>query len=132
MVYRQMMGNASTALFLMLPVMAGFMRLIYPLAGRPVVAHLLFLTHFQAFAFLLLILASLAAMGLDHWVGSGQAWLWSAVVMFMLAWQAIGLYRVFGQGVLLTTLKFLLLALAYLIGLSTFFLILVLYTVIGF
>lgn len=132
MVYRQMMGNASTALFLMLPVMAVFMRLIYPLARRPVVAHLLFLTHFQAFAFLLLILAGLAAMVLDRWMGSGQAWLWSAVVMCLLGWQAIGLYRVFGQGILLTTLKFLLLAVAYLVGLSAFFLILLLYTVIGF
>lgn len=131
--YRQLVGNASTALFLMLPLMALFMRAIYPLARHSVVAHLLFLTHFQAFAFLLLFLLGLAGLVLE-WLGHGVGalvWLWLAGLTGMLIWFARALRRVYDQGLLLTAWKFLLLMNAYLVGLVILLPALLIWTVVG-
>lgn len=130
--HRQMVSNTSTAMFLLLPLMAVFMRLLYPFSGRPVVAHLLFLTHFHAFAFVLLLMAGGAGLALGKWTDGGQGWLWAGVGVSVLVWLSTALYRVFGQGVLLTALKFLVLAVTYLVSLSVFLLVLLLYTFVGY
>lgn len=133
-VYRQVLGNGSTALFLLLPLMAGFMRVIYPLSRRHFVSHLLFLTHFQAFFFLLLIVlggASLLASRLDMqgpWLGLP----WLAGMLWLFIWLAMGLRRVYGQGYLLSSLKFILLSLAYLLALPLLVTALLIWTLAGF
>ena len=133
-VYRQILGNGSTALFLLLPLMAGFMRVIYPLSRRRFVSHLLFLTHFQAFFFLLLIVlggSSLLVSRLDMqgpWLGLA----WLVGMLWLFIWLAMGLRRVYGQGYLLSGLKFILLSLAYLLALPLLVAALLIWTLAGF
>ncbi|MDQ2070849.1 DUF4286 family protein [Natronospira bacteriovora] len=133
-VYRQVLGNASTALFLMLPLMAGFMRVIYPLSRRYFVNHLLFLTHFHAFLFLLLIVLggnSLLATRLDiggAWLG----WTWAIGVVWIFIWLGMALRRVYAQGYFLTAVKYLLLAGAYLFALPLLIVALLIWTLAGF
>ena len=133
-VYRQVLGNGSTALFLLLPLMAGFMRVIYPLSRRHFVSHLLFLTHFQAFFFLLLIVlggTSLLVSRLDiqgPWLGFA----WLGGMLWLFIWLAMSLRRVYGQGYLLSSLKFIFLSLAYLLALPLLVAALLIWTLAGF
>ena len=52
----KLLDNVPVALFVLLPLMAFVLKLLYPLSRRYYVEHLLFVLHFHAFFFLVLIL----------------------------------------------------------------------------
>ena len=115
-----LLDRIPAGLILLLPMMALVLQVLYPLSRRYYVEHLLFFVHFHSFLFLLLSLQIL----------------WARVVGSLGLWQAVGvlpivassfyapvyLYksmrRVYGQGGLVTFLKFCVLAIAYLAGFS--------------
>lgn len=113
-----MLDKVPAALLLLLPFMALVMKLLYPLSRRYYVEHLLFFVHFHAFWFLLLTLQVLWSR-LITWIGLNQA----IAVLPIIAtsfYAAVYLYlsmrRVYGQGRILTFLKFIILNIIYTIG----------------
>jgi hypothetical protein len=116
----QLLDNVPAALFFLLPLMALVLKVLYPLSKRYYVEHLLFVVHFHAFFFLVLTLQILLSRA-----GALTAIPQGAVTTTMVAFSfyiPVYLYkamrRVYGQGHLLTLLKYLMLVVAYAIGFS--------------
>ncbi|MFQ5634318.1 MAG: DUF3667 domain-containing protein [Gammaproteobacteria bacterium] len=106
------------------------MKLLYPLSGRYYVEHLLFFLHYHAFGFLLLTLLILCVE-----LGQAIAWLTTPMQLATIAGSVylpvylfVAMRRVYGQGRTATSVKYLLLALAYIIGLAISFAGVVLFT----
>jgi Protein of unknown function (DUF3667) len=103
--------NLGRAMFLLLPLFAGFMRLLYWRPPRTYVTHLLLLVHNHAFMFLLMSVVLLAL----YWVRSGALITATGfVVAGYVAWYLYqSMRRVYAQAWWLTLLKFTTLSLAY-------------------
>ena len=114
----KLLDNVPAALFILLPLMALVLRVLYPLSKRYYVEHLLFVVHYHAFFFLILTLQILFARSATL-VGIPEnatdialfgASLYIPVYLFR------AMQRVYGQGIFITTLKFIFLVLSYFIG----------------
>ncbi len=114
------LDNIPAALIVLLPFMAFALKALYPLSRRFYVEHLLFFVHFHAFFFLLLTLQilwvrTIAMLGLNTAIG---------VIPVIVSSFYIPIYlfksmrRVYGQGFLLTLLKYAVLLAVYAIGFS--------------
>ena len=106
--------NLGRALFMFLPLLAALMKLLYWRPRRYYLEHLLLLIHDHAFVFLLLSIFMLAT----HWMKSGSGY---DLLFFIVTWYLVRyLYRsmktVYGQSGLRTSLKFVVLGFAYLLG----------------
>jgi hypothetical protein len=97
------LDNAPTGIFLMMPLFAFILKLLYWRRKRFYVEHFVFALHVHSFAFLLLTVMMLLQ---DDWIG-----------LILSAWFVVALYiamkRVYGQGYLKTLLKYFLLSQAY-------------------
>jgi hypothetical protein len=120
---RELLDNVPAALFVLLPLMALVLKILYPLSKRYYVEHLLFVVHFHAFVFLILILQVLMSR-----TGSllRAPELSIDVITFALSlYVPVYLYksqrRVYEQGRFVTVMKFLILTLAYFSGLLIMF-----------
>jgi hypothetical protein len=110
-------------MFVFLPFMAFLMKAAYPLSRRYYVEHLLFLVHFHAFFYLLLTFNLLA-----EWAFEGTElpdWPSFLLGIVTAIYVPVYLYRamrlVYKQGRAATLLKYLLLGIAYFIGLMLVF-----------
>ena len=114
--------NIPIALIVLLPVMAMILKLLYPLSRRYFVEHLLFFVHFHAFFFLILMLQVLfaRAAGLlgpkDGAVDSISTLILVMTSFYIPVYLYKAMRRVYGQGHLITILKYLMLSTAYLTG----------------
>jgi hypothetical protein len=122
--------NVPKMMFVFLPLIAAVNMLFYPFRRRYYVVHLLFFIHYHAFVFLAFTLQS----GYD-WIAKAIPYVgWTAelLVAVMVFYLPIYLFkamrRVFGQGRLMTLLKFLLLSQAYFVCLLVMFVLLLIYT----
>ncbi len=110
--------NVPATLFFLLPLMALILKIMYPLSKRYYVEHLLFVVHNHAFVFLILTLQILFARI------ASLASISEKVIDIVLIGAAIyipvylfrSMQRVYGQGVFVTALKFMFLALSYFVG----------------
>ena len=116
-----MLDNVPAALFILLPLMALVLKILYPLSKRYYVEHLLFVVHYHAFFFLMLILQILFARA-GLLVGLPE----TALTLTLVATSAyipVYLYksmrRVYEQGHAITSVKFAMLTLAYFFGFAT-------------
>jgi hypothetical protein len=115
--------NVPAALFFLLPLMAFVLKLLYPLSKRFYVEHLLFVVHYHAFFFLILILQMLY-VGFGHWLRFPN---WMVVVPLFATSLYIPVYlykamrRVYGQRHLATVPKFIGMVIAYWSGLLLIF-----------
>ena len=105
--------NAGRAMFVFLPLLAALMKLLYWRPQRYYLEHLLLLIHNHAFVFLWLAIFMLST----HWIESDG---WLAVVSIFMVWYLFRyLYRsmkiMYGQARFPTSLKFVVLACAYLV-----------------
>jgi hypothetical protein len=120
---QKLLDNVPAALFILLPLMALVLKVLYPLSKRYYVEHLLFVVHYHAFVFLILtlqvLLARLGALVRLPEIPVDVTIFAAAVYVPVYLYKAIR--RVYGQGHLLATLKFLLLVFAYFIGLLIVF-----------
>ena len=113
-----LLDNIPAALIVLLPLMAFVLKALYPLSKRYYVEHLLFFVHFHAFFFLMLTLQILL-MRFSGWVGIPEA---IPILMVVATSFYIGIYllvamrRVYGQGRVITFLKYVVLLVAYLMG----------------
>lgn len=116
----KMTENIPIGLFILLPMMALLLKILYPLSKRYYVEHLLFVIHYHAFIFLALTTQILFARAISlingpEGLGELVAFL---VSLYIPIYLYKGLRRVYRQGRIATLFKFLLLAIGYLIGLA--------------
>ena len=116
----KLLDNVPAALFILLPLMALVLKILYPLSKRYYVEHLLFVVHYHAFVFLTLTVqilftraASLA--GLPEAVSVLTT---LAVSIYILVYLFKAMRRVYGQGRIMTLLKYLFLQFTDLVGLT--------------
>jgi hypothetical protein len=108
-----LMHNLPRAMFLFLPALAVLMKLMYWRPRHHYIEHLLFFVHTHAFAFALFGLYALAGLLLPAAI---EPWLTAIVWLYFPYYLFVSMRRVYGQGWLRTSLKFVALALTYFIG----------------
>ena len=111
--------SAPIGLFVLLPLMALILKILYPLSKRYYVEHLLFVVHYHAFIFLALIVQilfarSLSLLGLPNAFNEMAG---IAISIYIPVYLYKALRRVYAQGRWLTLWKLLLLSLGYGAGL---------------
>jgi hypothetical protein len=108
---RNLVHNLGRAMFVLLPLIAALMMLLYWRPRRHYVEHLLLLLHNHAFVFItltaLMLMASFVVS--DTWAG----WIGTALSLYMIFYLYKSMRRVYGQGRLQTFLKFAALSCAY-------------------
>jgi hypothetical protein len=121
---RALFGNVPKMMFFFLPLLALVNSLLYAFRRRKYVEHLLFYTHYHAFAFLLLILQ----MSLHFVLGisSRLAFVASLVTLATAVYLFVALYKamrvVYGQSRALTIAKYIVVLITYGVSLLlTFF-----------
>jgi hypothetical protein len=110
--------NMPVALIVLLPIMAFVLKALYPLSRRYYVEHLLFFVHFHAFMFLILTLQILIGR-LNSVLPTPEAvgiLLIVAASFYVPVYLFVAMRRVYGQGRLLTTAKYMVLTVSYLAG----------------
>jgi len=117
-----MIDNVPVALIVLLPVLALVLKILYPLSRRYFVEHLLFFVHFHAFFFLMMVLQIIFAgvVGLFGGEDSVIDNIKTLVIVIASFYIPVYLYKamrhVYGQGHIITLLKYLMLIIAYLSG----------------
>jgi hypothetical protein len=97
-----------TVLFILLPLFAGVLKLLYIRRGRYYAEHFIYLLHTHAFVFLLFtMLLVLVMVGLFRW------WVVPVLFTWLLAYTYLALRRVYGQGWLKTLVKWWILGWTY-------------------
>jgi hypothetical protein len=121
-----MLHNTPRALFVLLPLLALVMRLMYM---KPYyVEHLLFFIHAHSFIFLLLLLyLPLAGWVENTWVEDP---LFIAVVLYIPWYLFRAMRRVYGQGRFVTFLKYFVLSLTYIACVALMLAITTMYTIL--
>jgi len=115
-----LLDNIPAALIVLLPLMAFVLKALYPLSKRYYVEHLLFFVHFHAFFFLILSLQILfmrlsALLRIPETI----AILSIVIVSFYIPiYLYVAMRRVYGQGRIITFLKYITLVVAYVLGFS--------------
>ncbi len=115
--------NIPAALFFLLPLMALILKILYPLSKRYYVEHLLFVVHFHAFFFLILILQMLFSK-VGEWLSFNEDFVQLIVVVtsfYIPVYLYKAMRRVYGQRHLATIPKYLGLLVSYFVGLLTIF-----------
>lgn len=119
---RQFVGNIidniPVALIVLLPIMAFVLKALYPLSRRYYVEHLLFFVHFHAFFFLILMLMILlgrlnAVLPVPEAIGILVI---IAASFYIPVYLFVAMRRVYGQGRLITTFKYVVLTVSYVAG----------------
>lgn len=117
---RELVDSLPTMLLILLPLMAFVLVLLYPFGGRRYVEHLVLLGHYHSFVFLLVGLT--VALVRAPRVLPAEGWLKGVLIAFTSVYVPWYLYRamrvVYGQGRVLTAVKFSFLVTAYVFGLS--------------
>jgi hypothetical protein len=89
-----------TVLFVLLPVFAGFLKLLYLRSRRYYAEHVVFLLHTHAFVFLLFtLLLLMVLLGLFRW------WVIPPLTLWLMAYTYLAMLRVYRQGALKTLVK---------------------------
>jgi hypothetical protein len=96
----QFMGYIPTLMFILLPLFAGFLKLLYIRQRRFYAEHVIFLLHTHAFIYVLYTVLLLIVVA-----GWFRGWLMSAMLLWMLAYTYLAMHRVYGQGWLKTLVK---------------------------
>jgi hypothetical protein len=115
----RLLDTTPSALIFLLPLMAFVLKLLYPLSRRYYVEHLLFVVHYHAFVFLILTLQILfgrlvAVLTLPGFVSAIAT---AVVVLYVPIYLYKAMRCVYGQGWILSSLKFTALAFSYFTGL---------------
>lgn len=103
--------NMGRAMFLFLPVLAAFMKLLYWRPQRSYVTHLLLLIHNHAFVFLLMA----SVLAVTHWIHPSNAALPAFVMLgYLIYYLYQSMRRVYGESWWRTLIKFTALSVGYL------------------
>jgi hypothetical protein len=110
--------NIPAALIILLPFMALVLKALYPLSRRYYVEHLLFFVHFHAFFFLMLTLQILFARftAMLSFPENATAFIVFATSFYIPFYFFVAMRTVYGQGRLVTSLKYIVLTISYVAG----------------
>jgi uncharacterized protein DUF3667/uncharacterized protein DUF4286 len=116
----KLLDNVPAALIALLPLMALILKMLYPLSRRYYVEHVLFVVHFHAFFFLNLTLQILfsrltSLLRLPDAISTITS---VTVSLYILVYLFKAMRRVYAQGWLATFAKYLVLLVAYFVGLT--------------
>ena len=133
---RAVYENIPKMMFIFLPLIAAVMFVLYIGSGRYYVEHLLFFVHFHAFFFLcgiaILVLERASSWLVGTMVGSGLKTaedILTAVIVFYVPYYLYrAMRRVYGQGRIVTLVKYSLLSIGYLVFMTLTVLGLLAYT----
>jgi hypothetical protein len=119
----KLLDNVPAALFVLLPLMALVLKVLYPLSKRFYVEHLLFIVHYHAFVFLILTLQVLGARlsSLLRVPDTLNDVIGFAMAMYVPVYLYKALRRVYEQRRFFTIVKFSILTIAYFAGLIIMF-----------
>jgi len=127
---RALFRNVPKMMFVFLPLLAFVNLLLYAFRRRKYVEHLLFYTHYHAFAFLLLTLQMLVLLMLGWFpslsVVASLVTLASVIYLFVALYKSMK--QVYRQSALLTSLKYILVLMTYGLSLLLTFIGTVFYT----
>ncbi len=115
---KEIIEDTPVALILLLPLMAFVLKVLYPLSRRFYVEHLLFFVHFHSFFFLMLILTVVYSR-VGGWIRLPEVAVVLPIVvagLYIPVYLFLAMRRVYGQGRLVTFLKYIALLAAYLFG----------------
>ncbi len=117
-IIENLVDNIPAALIVLLPLMALVLKALYPLSRRYYVEHLLFFVHFHAFCFLILTLQILFARlaELLHVPETISVVTIIVASLYIPVHLFISMRRVYGQGRVITFLKYTVLSFAYCLG----------------
>jgi small-conductance mechanosensitive channel len=112
---RTFLHSSPTALFVLVPVFALLLKLFYVRSGRGYLEHLIVALYSQSFLMLVLLASFLLLIVVNQWPATGYVsgwlqillWLWMAVYLWLTQ------YRVYAQGVVKTSLKYIVLGSIY-------------------
>ena len=113
-----LLDNIPVALIVLLPLMALVLKILYPLSRRYFVEHILFVIHYHAFFFLILILQILFARfaALIHIPELITSLTIVAASLYIPVYLYMAMRHVYGQGRFLTFVKYVALVVAYSMG----------------
>ena len=116
----KLLDEVPTALIVLLPLMAFVLKLLYPLARRYYVEHLLFFVHFHSFFFLILTLQILfVRLAILFAVPEPLRVLPIVAVSFYVpVYLFVAMRRVYAQGRIVTFIKYIPLVFSYALGFS--------------
>lgn len=109
----RMLDNVAVALYVLLPLMALVLKVLYPLSRRYYVEHLLFVVHFHAFVFLALLVQLLASAVGDSIRSGWGVFLQMLIPLYVLIYLYKAMRHVYRQRRAVTLFKYLLLLLVY-------------------
>jgi hypothetical protein len=117
----KLLDNVPAALIVLLPLMAFVLKALYPLSKRYYVEHLLFFVHFHAFFFLILTLQVLfmRLATLLHVPEPVNVLTIIAASIYIPVYLFVAMRRVYSQGRFITSLKYIVLLVAYSLGFFT-------------
>jgi hypothetical protein len=118
--------NLPRAMFIFLPLIALFMKLMYWRPKRYYVEHLLFLVHNHALVFV--VLALVVLFGRIPLVGVYVGWLWFVAIVYLIWYVFRGMRNYYLQGRALTLTKYLTLGFAYVLTSFTVLLLTAIYS----
>ena len=115
---KAMLDDIPVAMFIFLPLIALVLKVLYFFTGRYYVEHLIFTLHFHAAAFMLILLLIVNGELEDAYEGwqSVSGWVDTILGIYLPVYLFRSLRVVYGQGRLMTSGKFFLLFLAYVIA----------------
>jgi hypothetical protein len=114
----KLLDNIPAALIVLLPLMAFVLKALYPLSKRYYVEHLLFFVHFHSFFFLILTLQILL-IRVGYATSIPEAipiLIVVALSLYIAAYLFVSMRKVYGQGRIITFLKYIILLVAYSFG----------------
>lgn len=117
---KTMISNIPSMMLVFLPLIALILKVLYIFSRRYYVEHLMFSLHFHSAVFLLLLLWMLFLELSLAWTALEvlRPWLTAAVWIYIPVYLYKSMRRVYGQGHLMTSLKFMLLFLSYIMAAS--------------
>ena len=117
---RKGIGNLPLMMFLLLPIYALFLKLLYVRSGRYYVEHLIYSLHLHSFVFLTLgaIFAWLGALDALGYVPVVNDLVVAGWWFYFVLYPLLAMKRVYGQGWLKTSFKYFILGITYVVLLA--------------
>ncbi|HET9679741.1 MAG TPA: DUF4286 family protein [Gammaproteobacteria bacterium] len=110
----ELLNKLPITMFLVLPLYAFLLKLLYLFGRRYYMEHLIFAFHVHAFTFMVFIGLEIWSNWLSLWLGlEMNGWIITAIVLWLMLYPWFALRRTYGQGWWMTTLKYLALGTLY-------------------
>lgn len=117
---RTLVDNIPSMMFIFLPLIALALKILYLFSRRYYVEHLMFSLHIHSAVFLILLFWMMAGELADAWTPLDRimGWITAAVWIYIPVYLYKSMRRVYGQGHFMTSIKFFMLSIFYIVAAS--------------